>query len=602
MYFSYFKRNFENILAILLALVFFIFSSFIISQVQDRNEVKFLSPDETANYFFAKNYAENSEIAVFEVANLYGEEIVRPRSVRSDYGWLKPVSFLGIIILYGKIAAIFGSAVIPYLSPFFASLGIIFFYFFVRQIFDRQTAVISAVLLFSFPVYFFYTVRSMFHNVLFLVFLMGGALFLVLSAPKLKREKKKFFYLKLNKEQVLTYVFSLLTGLFFGLAVGARSSELLWLAPSLFLLWLFYIRRLGLVRLVIMLFGFIMALLPIFYWNQVLYSSPFYGGYSEMNTSIQQLSKAGENIISTNFLKNSFSQYQEIFTVLKDNIFYFGYHPYQSIRMFYYYVPVMFPYLCIMTFFGLIIYLFKFFKKPNKAQVAYFLTWLLLSFILVIYYGSWKFNDNPDSSRFTIGNSYTRYWLPMYVLAIPLASLFIFHLGKFFSKTVSLKVKTAVGLRLRTMIYALVVLVLTGACLFINILFLFFGSEEGLITLYYNHFQDQANAANVLKHTEDNAIIITQYHDKQFFPERKIISALLTDNQINLVFANLVNRYPLYYYNFSFPERDFNYLNEKKLAEAGLQLELVLNNGNFSLYRLKPVEVIDLVIESNNLK
>ena len=129
MYFSYFKRNFENILAILLALVFFIFSSFIISQVQDRNEVKFLSPDETANYFFAKNYAENSEIAVFEVANLYGEEIVRPRSVRSDYGWLKPVSFLGIIILYGKIAAIFGSAVIPYLSPFFASLGIIFFYF-----------------------------------------------------------------------------------------------------------------------------------------------------------------------------------------------------------------------------------------------------------------------------------------------------------------------------------------------------------------------------------------------------------------------------------------------------------------------------------------
>lgn len=597
MNFSWFKRNFENILVVLIALSFFGLSSFLISQVQEASYVKFLSPDETANYFFAKNYAENSTIAVFEEANLYGEEIIRPRSIRSDHGWLKPVSFLGIILLFGKIGAFFGSTVIPYLTPFFAALGIIFFYAFVRKLFDKQVAIISAVLLASFPVYFFYTVRSMFHNVLFLVFLMGGALFLLMSMPKLKREKKNFFYFKLTKEQILTFIFSLLTGIFFGLAIGARSSELLWLAPTLFVTWLFYARRLGLTRLVLMVVGLTLALLPIFYWNQILYSSPFYGGYSEMNTSIQELSQVSGNIIHSNLLDNSFSKYQAVFTVLKDNIFYFGYHPYQSLKMFYYYVPVMFPWLCLATFFGLIIYLWQFCKKPNKTQLAYLSTWLVLSFILVMYYGSWKFNDNPDPRRFTIGNSYTRYWLPMYVLAFPLVSLFIVKLAKLFSKLINLKIKTKVGSRLRAMLYTLVALVLTGAWLYISMIFVFFGSEEGILTLYYNHFRDKAAAAIVLEQTEDNAIIITQYHDKHFFPERKIISALLTDNKINLVFVNLLKNYPIYYYNFSFPEKDFHYLNEKKLPEVGLAIDLVSSNGVFSLYRLKPAELITEKLE-----
>ena len=154
--FRLFKNNFDYLLVLLLALVFFAASAWFNYATQSPDYVKFLSPDETANYFFAKHYAETSSISVFEPSNLIAEEIVHPRSVRSDNGWLKPVSFLGIILVYGQIASWLGTAVIPYLTPFFAALGIIFFYAFVRKLFGRQVAMISAFLLASFPVYFFY--------------------------------------------------------------------------------------------------------------------------------------------------------------------------------------------------------------------------------------------------------------------------------------------------------------------------------------------------------------------------------------------------------------------------------------------------------------
>jgi hypothetical protein len=587
---SWFRRNLENILVGLIAVLFLALSSFFVSQVQEGDYIKFLSPDETANYFFAKNYAKTQDLAVFEQANLFGEEIVRPRSIRSDHGWLKPVSFLGIILLYGKIATYLGTWIIPYLSPIFASLGIVFFYALIKKLFGRQTGLIVALILATFPVYFFYTVRSMFHNVLFTVFLLGASYFIVICLPDRQKIKKKFFNFSLSYKQILSYLWALLAGIFLGGAAGARSSELLWLLPVLFIAWLFYVRRLGFTRLVLVVAGFILALLPVFYWNQILYSSPFYGGYGEMNTSIQEMSAAGGKILHTNLSKESFSRYREAFNVILDNVFYFGYHPRQSLDMFYYYVMVMFPLLCVLTFFGFFIFVVQAFRKIKRGPILYLLVWFVLSSILVLYYGSWQFYDNPDPSRFTIGNSYTRYWLPMYIMAMPLAALFIVSLAKAISKTVKLKEALPSRERLRKMLYFLVAALISGIWIFSSSIFVLFGSEEGLMTLYYNHFRDKENAQAILELTEDNAIIITQYHDKQLFPERKIISALLTSNEINEVLGKLLNHYPLYYYNFAFPEKDLTYLNERKLPPFGFNIELIERRGPFGLYSLYPLD------------
>jgi hypothetical protein len=584
---SWFWQKLDYIIAGLLALAFFVATSAFNYHTQAPDYVKFLSPDETANYFFARQYATQGELAIFEPANLLGEEVVHPRSIRSDHGWLKPVSFLGIILIYGQIAAWLGVGIIPYLTPFFAAAGLLFFYGFVRRLFGRQSALLSVFLLASFPVYFFYTARSMFHNILFIVFLLAAAYFLVLAVPGPSAEKKNFWSWRFSAKEISTWLYSLLAGLALGGAAGARSSELLWLAPVLFIAWLFFARRLGLTRLALMAGGVLLALLPVFYWNQVLYSSPFYGGYGEMNKSITELSQAGGQLLQST-VTGSFSQYRAVVDTVLKNIFYFGYQPYQSLRMFFYYVVKMFPFLCAFAFLGSLIFIVNLLRRPKRGAYLYLLTWLILSLILVFYYGSWQFNDNPDPRRFTIGNSYTRYWLPMYIMALPLASLFVVTLARALASLLALKNNNPSRLRARRWIVGGLTFFIGGTWVFSSLMFTLFGSEEGLMTLYYNHFSDRENARAILAATEDEAVIVTQYHDKQLFPERRVVNALLTNDAVNTSLGLILQHYPVYYYNFSFPDKDLIYLNERRLPAFGFTLELQERRGRFGLYQLLP--------------
>ena len=582
----WFWHNFDYILVCLLAVIFFVSTAAFNYYTQEPDYIKFLSPDETANYFFAHQYAETGEIAVFEPANLVAEEIVHPRSIRSDHGWLKPVSFLGIILVYGKIGSILGTAVIPYLTPFFGALGLLFFYGLIRRLFDRQIALISAFLLASFPVYFFYTARSLFHNILFVVFLLGASYFFTLSVPLKNLEKRNFLDWHFSIKSLATYLWSFLAGIFVGGAVGARTSELLWLAPALFIAFLFYARRLNLLRLVLIAAGALLAILPVFYWNQILYSSPFYGGYGEMNKSITELSQAGGQLLQS-AAQGNFTRYQALADTVVKNIFYFGYQPYQSLKMFFYYVVAMFPELCVSALFGILIFTVKVIRRPKRWVYLYLLSWLVISVILVFYYGSWKFNDNPDPRRFTIGNSYTRYWLPMYIMALPFVAIFIAAFARLLARLLKLKPGVAWRSGARKCLLGGVVILLLGVWIFKALMFTVFGSEEGLLTLYYNHFIDKSNAGAILSATSPESIIVTQYHDKQLFPERRVVNSLLTNDSVNASLGRLLQNYPVYYYNFAFPEKDFRYLNERRLPPFGFILELRARRGSFALYQLK---------------
>lgn len=580
---SFLQKNWSYILVIFIASLFFVLTATYNYLYHEENYIKWGSPDETANYYFTTNYAKNSTLMIFEPANLVAEEVVRPRSMRSDHGWLKPVSFLGIIIYYGFLASFLGIGIIPYLTPILASIAIIFFFLFVKRLFNDKIALISASLLASFPVYIYYTVRSLFHNVLFLVFLIIAAYFLSLSLAKKYSIKEKFFQLKLSTNHYLAFLWPFLAGLALGGAIASRSSELIWLGPSLFIAWLFYFKRLGL-RLFLILSGVVLVCLPIAYYNQILYGSFIYGGYGEMNTSIQAISEAVKPVVSANF-----NYFNNLISILKDNIFYFGYKPRQSLDMFYYYVIVMFPLLVILSGLGSIIFLVNYFRKFKKWRLVYLLTWFVLSSMLILYYGSWQFFDNPDPSRYTIGNSYTRYWLPIYTLAIPLAALAI----NFFSRLLagSFGRPSQLGKYDRARVYLSngLQLLLVSIWVSISLTFVFFGSEEGLIHAYYNHKRDKGKADWILDKTEPEAIIVTQYHDKQLFPERRVVVALLNHDQTNYSLGKLIAKYPIYYYNFFFPEEDYNYLNNRRLIPYGFNIELIGRQGPFGLYRLIPI-------------
>ncbi len=100
----------------------------------------------------------------------------------------------------------------------------------------------------------------------------------------------------------------------------------------------------------------------------------------------------------------------------------------------------------------------------------------------------------------------------------------------------------------------------------------------------------RAEYAQVLNFTEPRAVIVTQYHDKLLFPARKVIVGLFDDPNMIKEYAVLTKYLPVYYYNFTFPEKDFNYLNNRKLPAYGLNIETVARVTNdFTLYRFLPV-------------
>ncbi|MFA6513856.1 MAG: hypothetical protein WCT50_01025 [Patescibacteria group bacterium] len=584
------KPHFNLLIVVILAAVFFISTSSFNYLTQENTYIKWSSPDETANYFFAKRYSEGENIAMFDPAAIIGDNMVMPRSVRSDVGWLKPVSFLGIILMYGSIGSIFGSAVIPYLTPFFAALGIIIFYLLIKKIISSRVALISSFLLAFFPVYIYYSVRSMFHNVLFIVLAMLGVYLIVLAAGDklIKSEEavkvavsRKFLSFRLGLAVWFKMLAAFLSGLFFGLALITRSSEIIWLAPAAFIVWVFYAKRLGIIKFILVFCGFFLSLIPNAYFNQILYSAPIYGGYNEMNRSIDDLSKTGSAIIQS-VLKGG-GEYSKYLETIYHNVFYFGFNPEQSITMAKHYIPEMFPILTFAFLLGFLILLVSNIRNTQKKYLAYFLAFIFLSSVLIFYYGSWKFNDNPDPSRFTIGNSYTRYWLPIYLMMMPIASLAIVRVSN-----ALLLAGREVRQRWRRIIISGVQAVIVFGVIISSLFFVMYGSEEGVAYLYYNNLAEKENAQLVFSLTEPGAIIITKYYDKFFFPDRRIIMGTIPNEEILTAASKLVMYYPVYYYNFFLNEQDVNYLNERKLAPYKLKITLIKKiNRNFGLYKLE---------------
>ncbi|MDA3802923.1 MAG: glycosyltransferase family 39 protein [Patescibacteria group bacterium] len=586
------KKNWADIIVIIIALLFFVFCLVFISNYQVEDYPRFSSPDETANYFFTNSFSQGEGITSFNESGIYSEGWVRPRSMRVDQGFLKPVSFPGIILIFGSISGFFGNQIIPYLSPLFASLGIIIFFYLIKRIFNKRVALLSAALLSVFPVYIYYSVRSMFHNILFIVLALASLYLLSRGINRVKAKKtkiKEFFsnfknyfnkFLSLpEKNDFKKLIPIFFSGVFLGLALITRTSELLWLLPIFFVVWLFFTKRIGFNKTLLFLAGLFLGLLPGLVSNQFLYGDALSGGYSEMNASISEISETGQSMSVKKIF--NLEELGVFYEKVKDNIFYFGLKPRQSLNMFNLYVIKMFPYLFWVAILGFLVFVIRNIKRLKKKHIVYFVTGTLFSVFLVLYYGSWLFNDNPDLSQITIGNSYTRYWLPIYLWLMPMAGYFLYRFSNalFPVKYVAKKWRTI-------FVNSIQILVVTLFALS-SLSFVLFGSSEGLLFSRYSYFYDQKSANVVISETESDAIILTKYHDKLFFPQRKVIVATLPDNDLSFQLEKLIEKYPIYYYHFKLPEKDIRYLNERRLIPYGLNINLVREvDDTFSLYEI----------------
>jgi len=579
------------IIVSLLALIFFISTSSFNYLTQDKDYIKWSSPDETANYFFTREFAQTGQLAFFDPAGVIGNNLLMPRSVRNDFGFIKPVSFLGMILIYGYLASFLGTAIIPFLTPLFAALGLIIFYLITRRLFGNRVALWSAVLLATFPVYVYYTVRSMFHNVLFIVLLLAAVYLFMLAGRRSEAPAERWRVFKWNWpiRHWLEFLLAGGAGLFVGLAVITRTSEIIWLAPVFILILIFYGRRLGLIKIMLMVAGLLLPLIPVAYYNQILYGVFWHGGYNEMNRSLDDIAQTGGSFWSQ-LARGDFGAFRSYFSQVFHQVFYFGFKFDQSVLMFRHYVVDMFPELFYAGLLGLLIMVGQLFRNFQKKHLFYLLGWLILSALLVFYYGSWKFNDNPDLTHFTIGNSYTRYWLPIYLGLIPLAALALVRVTRTLCAWISRKTDGGADrlARLRFIsILGLQALAVVAVSLS-SIIFVLYGSEEGLSYLYYNSKQEEANTKIIWSLTPADSVIITQYSDKFFWPERRVIMGTIPANEMFAAAAKLLPFYPVYYYNFYLDATDLNYLNGRKLPPYGLEMRLLRRADlKFGLYQLE---------------
>jgi hypothetical protein len=155
---------------------------------------------------------------------------------------------------------------------------------------------------------------------------------------------------------------------------------------------------------------------------------------------------------------------------------------------------------------------------------------------LLVYYGSWQFTDTVGVSGPTVGASYVRYWLPVYMLWLPFAAAALRRLA------------TAVSPRAAAAWQA-------GVCLlvaFFSFGQVFFEPTEGLAAVSARLTAYRATARLVAARTSPAAVIVGDRSDKLFFPERRVIATdgrpVLTIPEVQRALPALALAAPLYFY------------------------------------------------------
>ncbi len=481
------------ILVVVLGAAFVVFNGFLSIGLP----TKFDSPDESANYLFIRSFATHASFILPSPLTVPGG-IVAPRSMLAGEGTLLPASFLGMPLLYGTIARVLGMWVVPLLSSLITFVALLALYGLFARVFTRRVALVSSVLVALHPAVWYATVHGMFHNMLFVDCCIIGAYALVRGLGSRALSSKSWFAL---------------SGFSIGTAIAVRSSEVLWVGAVL-LVALFAVRARTAFRRgwwVAVACGLV-PIIIILAMNQHLYGHPLSFGYSGGVST----SSALVGVVST------------VVDKVSALIFPFGFDPLRAMSHFYDYVVRLCWLPTLLSVLGLVS-VFRT-KGVTRVQKWFYAGTAVVSVWLVLFYGSWTVQDNPDPHAVSIGASYVRYWLPIYILMTPFAAIFL------------LRVRQVVLRGGRVwMLVALLAVWCTSA------LTVVFDPLEGVVTLRraiasYGTLNERARAL-----TPANALIVSTRGDKVFFPDRGVIMSVDTPDQLKQLRTLLV-RVPVYVY------------------------------------------------------
>lgn len=500
---------------------FFVYSylSFFYYSQNAVGQLVFNAPDETANYYFAENFAEHGQFKFNDALNAVAQDLIAPRSMRVLNGYTLPAGFIGLPFLAGLGAKLLGNSIIFFVMALAAALGIVFFYLLMKELFGDSVAIISALFLAINPAWWYYAARGLMPNALFL------SLFIITGY---------FLATMLKNPQRWRYV---CFGLFLALMLMVRTSEVTWIGPLFLLVIAYGYKKIHWPNLILSAVVFSAAFCPVFFFNLQNYHSIFSFGYAV------DLHLAGKNIIG-----QGLSLFEKIFLP-------FGFHPRAALINLYDYTFKLFPVWTIFCLSGLLFFIINFVIKRRRPEGWYLAAYLAVAAYLIIYYGSWAFNDNPDPFAKTIGNSYVRYWLPLYVFILPmLASLF----GWLFSKSKAVLHLMIIGLFLVFGLFSYQAV--------------FWGKDEGLVFVrqHLNEYAEIRRAVGLK--INDGAVIIADRLDKVFFPQYRVIFQLLQPADFLRVKKLVESGQPVYYFYFSRNSEQLADFNERYYHQYGLEI------------------------------
>jgi hypothetical protein len=219
----------------------------------------------------------------------------------------------------------------------------------------------------------------------------------------------------------------------------------------------------------------------------------------------------------------------------------------------------------------------------RKKQVGYLAILLAITIYLLVYYGSWLISDRIDLQAVSIGTSFVRYWLPIYLGMLPFVAMVI-------NSIINL-------LRFRVwpkpIIAALLILLLAWS----GVRLAYFDTDESLTVIRDNVRESQTKLLKIRQIVPEEAIVVLGFKqaDKIFFPEyKRIISELVVPFDYESVVL-LANQADLYYYHFTDPDdvvtissRDFESYGIKINPETGQNIY-----GREWLYQMEVVESIE---------
>lgn len=522
------------------------------------------SPDEAANRYFAGLFASKGELWRFEPVNLLVKDQVHPRSMRVVDGFIVPGGFLGLPVLFGSISALFGPlgpSVLPFIGAILAVCGVAAWGGLVSNFFGRRIGLIAAFILAFHPIWWYESARTLMPNVPFIA-LVIIALWLLIATPIKESLGERPGLILLKSADAA------LAGIAFGFALAIRPSEAHWLLlGGAIIAWAarssFPWRR----SLVAALFT-ALATAPFVILGVSAYGSPFATGYgSAGDTVVAELPQGrGAELLSS------------VLGPLQPYLFPFGFAPRDAFRHFLDFglgITSWWTWLVAGALFALAVEWWRG-RRARGGVPAHATTFAAVaacvSIWLIFFYGSWTIRDNPDPDAVTIGSSYLRYWLPIFLFStVPVAWL------------VARASELLGGLRGRALAAAfLACFALSGA------MDVFYAPQEGLLATRSGMRKSDIKRSAILDATPSDAIIVVDRADKYLFPDRQVIVPLRSDHTYAAL-GRLKDDRKLYYFGISFPDKDLEWLRTVKLPPLGLGIEPVFSMDEETLYRFVPL-------------